>query len=65
MQVGLVTAQHEISLVEMPTPEPSSGKAVVDITYCGICGTDIHAFQSGEPYNPAICGHDGWAMSAQ
>ena len=31
---------------------------VVDITLCGICGTDIHAYQSGNPYNPAICGHE-------
>jgi (R,R)-butanediol dehydrogenase/meso-butanediol dehydrogenase/diacetyl reductase len=33
---------------------------VVDIALCGICGTDIHAYQSGQPYNPAICGHE-WA----
>jgi (R,R)-butanediol dehydrogenase/meso-butanediol dehydrogenase/diacetyl reductase len=32
----------------------------VDIAFCGICGTDIHAYQSGRPYNPAICGHE-WA----
>jgi (R,R)-butanediol dehydrogenase/meso-butanediol dehydrogenase/diacetyl reductase len=42
----------------MPEPVPSDGKAVVDITYCGICGTDVHAFLSGHPYNPAICGHE-------
>jgi threonine dehydrogenase-like Zn-dependent dehydrogenase len=39
----------------MPEPLPVSGKAVVQI---GICGTDLHALQSGEPYNPAICGHE-------
>jgi (R,R)-butanediol dehydrogenase / meso-butanediol dehydrogenase / diacetyl reductase len=33
---------------------------VVDISYCGICGTDVHAYQSGAPYTPAICGHE-WA----
>ncbi|MGI9326113.1 MAG: zinc-dependent alcohol dehydrogenase [Pseudomonadales bacterium] len=58
MQVGLVTGQRSISLVDMPDPTPSTGKAVVDISYCGICGTDLHAFLSGEPYNPAICGHE-------
>ncbi len=58
MQVGLVTGQRDISLVDMPDPTPSAGKAVVDIRYCGICGTDLHAFLSGEPYNPAICGHE-------
>jgi len=58
MQVGLVTGKEQVTLVEMPDPQPEPGKAVVDITFCGICGTDIHAFQSGEPYNPAICGHE-------
>jgi (R,R)-butanediol dehydrogenase/meso-butanediol dehydrogenase/diacetyl reductase len=58
MQVGLVTGKEQVTLVEMPDPVPEPGKAVVDIALCGICGTDIHAFQSGGPYNPAICGHE-------
>ncbi len=58
MQVGLVTGLRNIDLVEFPDPMPEPGKAVVDITYCGICGTDVHAYLSGEPYNPAICGHE-------
>lgn len=58
MQAGLVTGARTVSLVEMPQPRPEPGKAVVDISYCGICGTDLHAFLSGEPYNPAICGHE-------
>jgi (R,R)-butanediol dehydrogenase/meso-butanediol dehydrogenase/diacetyl reductase len=58
MQVGLVTGKQQVTLVEMPNPEPVPGKAVVDVALCGICGTDIHAFQSGDPYNPAICGHE-------
>jgi (R,R)-butanediol dehydrogenase/meso-butanediol dehydrogenase/diacetyl reductase len=58
MQVGLVTGKGRLELREFPDPIPSPGKAVVRITYCGICGTDLHAYQSGEPYNPAICGHE-------
>jgi len=60
MQVGLVTGKRQITLRELPEPEPSAGKAVVEIAYCGICGTDLHAWASGAPYNPAICGHE-WA----
>jgi (R,R)-butanediol dehydrogenase / meso-butanediol dehydrogenase / diacetyl reductase len=63
MQVGLVTGKRKIDLVEMPDPDPSPGKVVVDISYCGICGTDVHAYLSGEPYNPAICGHE-WVGNA-
>ena len=58
MLVGLVTGKSNVELIEMPVPQPEPGKAVVDVAYCGICGTDLHAYQSGEPYNPAICGHE-------
>lgn len=58
MQVGLVTGRHQVDLREFPDPQPEAGKAVVRIAYCGICGTDVHAYQSGSPYNPAICGHE-------
>jgi (R,R)-butanediol dehydrogenase / meso-butanediol dehydrogenase / diacetyl reductase len=58
MQAGLVTGRHRIELREFPDPRPAPGRAVVQIAYCGICGTDVHAYQSGTPYNPAICGHE-------
>ncbi|MGD8829270.1 MAG: zinc-binding dehydrogenase [Pseudomonadales bacterium] len=58
MLVGLVTGRERLELKEFPEPTPEPGKAVVQIDYCGICGTDVHAFQSGQPYNPAICGHE-------
>jgi (R,R)-butanediol dehydrogenase/meso-butanediol dehydrogenase/diacetyl reductase len=65
MQVGLVTGRRRVELKEFPEPQPEAGKAVVQIAYCGICGTDVHAYQSGEPYNPAICGHEwGGTVSA-
>jgi len=58
MQVGLVKGRRRLELESFPDPEPAPGKAVVQIAYCGICGTDLHAYQSGAPYNPAICGHE-------
>ncbi len=58
MQVGLVTGKEQIELKDFPEPVVEPGKVVVDIAYCGICGTDLHAWLSGSPYNPAICGHE-------
>jgi (R,R)-butanediol dehydrogenase/meso-butanediol dehydrogenase/diacetyl reductase len=60
MQVGLITGHEKIELKEFPVPVAEPGKAVVEISHCGICGTDLHAFHTGDPYNPAICGHE-WA----
>ena len=58
MHAALVTGLKQVELVEFPDPEASAGRAVVQVAYCGICGTDLHAWLSGEPYNPAICGHE-------
>ena len=49
MQVGLVVGKRQVALRDLPDPEPAPGKAVVEIAYCGICGTDVYAWASGEP----------------
>lgn len=58
MQVGLITGKGSVELHEMPEPVAGPGAVVVDVTYCGICGTDVHAFQSGDPYPAGLCGHE-------
>ena len=60
MKVGLITGHEKIELQDFPDPVAEQGLAVVEISHCGICGTDLHAFHTGSPYNPAICGHE-WA----
>jgi len=58
MKAGLVTGLRRFELVEVPDPAPVPGTAVIEVGYCGICGTDVHGFLSDQPYNPAICGHE-------
>ncbi len=58
MRAALITGLHRLELLEVAEPKVTADGAVVDISYCGICGTDVHAYQSGAPYNPAICGHE-------
>ncbi len=58
MLAAVITGHHQLDLIEVPVPVPSPGGVVVDIMLCGVCGTDIHAYQSGATYNPAICGHE-------
>lgn len=58
MRAALITGRHTLELREFAEPSPADAGVVVDIALCGVCGTDIHAFQSGQPYHPAICGHE-------
>ena len=58
MFAALITGQGSVEFREFPDPTPAPAGVVVDIAFCGICGTDIHAYQSGRSYNPAICGHE-------
>ena len=60
MFAALITGKGTVEMVEFADPTPAPKGVVVDISFCGICGTDIHAYQSGKPYHPAICGHE-WA----
>jgi (R,R)-butanediol dehydrogenase/meso-butanediol dehydrogenase/diacetyl reductase len=58
MYAALITGKETVELREFPDPTPAPTGVVVDIAFCGICGTDIHAYQSGREYTPAICGHE-------
>ena len=60
MHAALVTGRHQVEFREFPDPVPAADGVVVDIALCGICGTDVHAYTSGRPYRPSICGHE-WA----
>jgi len=60
VRAALIVGKGRLEMREFPDPVPAAEGVVVDIALCGICGTDVHAYQSGKPYNPAICGHE-WA----
>lgn len=61
VDVALITGKEQVEIQQFDLPEPQGDDGVVvDISLCGVCGTDIHAWQSGSEYNPAICGHE-WA----
>jgi threonine dehydrogenase-like Zn-dependent dehydrogenase len=35
--------EGNLSVVELPTPQPAAGQLLLDVRRCGICGSDLHA----------------------
>jgi (R,R)-butanediol dehydrogenase / meso-butanediol dehydrogenase / diacetyl reductase len=54
-----VAEDRRLVAVERPAPEPGPGQALVEVAYCGICGSDLH-FRDVPELFPAgtIPGHE-------
>ena len=61
MLAALITGKDTVELREFPDPTPAPTGVVVDIAFCGICGTDVHAYQSGRPTTRRSAGTSGRA----
>src|SRR4029079_6157455 len=45
--------EGDIRIEDVPAPEqPGPGEAIVEVAYCGICGTDLHEYQDGPHFIP-------------
>ncbi|MCO8269091.1 alcohol dehydrogenase catalytic domain-containing protein [Actinoplanes sp. TRM 88003] len=57
-RVARLTAAGVITVTDEAVPVAGPGEALVRLTACGICGTDVHAY-AGRPANlPITLGHD-------
>ena len=63
MKVAVMTEIGKIELGERPIPQPRSGEVLVKLEYVGVCGSDLHYFETGaigdfvvEP--PLVLGHE-------
>lgn len=44
MQAVKYHGPKHVKLVEIPIPSVGPGQVLVEVMYCGICGTDVHAY---------------------
>lgn len=50
---------RNVEFVDIPKPTAGPGQVVVKIAYCGICGTDIHAYSMEGIFNwELVLGHE-------
>ncbi|MEM7326793.1 MAG: zinc-binding dehydrogenase [Actinomycetota bacterium] len=58
MRVTTLLGPRRLEIVEVPDPVAGPGTVVVDIDRCGIGGTDVEAFRTGQVPSPAWFGHE-------
>ena len=58
MQAAVLNGPFDLQVVEKPKPGLCAGEVLVRVNYCGICGSDLHAYKSGLfPFGMTI-GHE-------
>lgn len=63
MRTAVMTGLKELRMEERPIPRPMPGEVLVKIEYIGICGSDLHYYESGRIGNfivepPFVLGHE-------
>ena len=59
MRALVLKAIHELEFIpDFPNPTPAKDEVLINVKYCGICGSDLEAFQYGKVLMPLIPGHE-------
>ncbi|MBI2764660.1 MAG: alcohol dehydrogenase catalytic domain-containing protein [Chloroflexi bacterium] len=58
MKAAVLRAGGRFAVEDVPDPVPTGRQAVLRVTYCGICGSDLHALRAGTLPEGAILGHE-------
>jgi len=60
MRALYYTGTMQSELRDAPDPVPGDGEVLVDVSHCGICGSDMHAWHGHDPRRvpPLILGHE-------
>jgi threonine dehydrogenase-like Zn-dependent dehydrogenase len=59
MKAAVYKGVRNVVIEDRPKPVAGPGQAVVKVEYCGICGTDVHAYkEAGMMEPPVILGHE-------
>ena len=58
MKAAVYKGEQRFEVRDVPTPEAGPGQILVKVKYCGICGTDVHAFQYDVAPAGSVMGHE-------
>jgi 2-desacetyl-2-hydroxyethyl bacteriochlorophyllide A dehydrogenase len=58
MRAVVVAGPRRLAVENVPDPTPEPGQAVLRVSACGICGSDLHMHQAGYLPAGAVMGHE-------
>lgn len=58
MKTVVISGPGNLEIIEKPKPQPAPGEILVKVDYCGICGSDLHAFHTGFLQPDLTIGHE-------
>ncbi|MBC7250835.1 MAG: zinc-binding dehydrogenase [Anaerolineae bacterium] len=58
MKAAVFRGVGRIEIADLPVPEPGPGEVVIKVHYCGICGSDIDAYEVGTYEAGLVIGHE-------
>ncbi len=60
MPAAVYIGDGELAVRDIPVPAPGPGDVLVEVSHCGICGTDLHLVLEGYARPGSVLGHE-WA----
>lgn len=58
MRALMYRAVRNVEVVELPVLEPAEGEVLLEVSHCGICGTDLHVVLEGMSPPDRVGGHE-------
>ena len=58
MKAAVYKGNRQLSVEEIPTPEPGPNQVLVRVKYCAICGTDVHGVLYDAVPPGSVLGHE-------
>lgn len=64
MRAAMLYGRHDLRVEDQPVPEVGPGQVLLKVSYCGICGSDVHSFEGMQanihrrPAGPRAMGHE-------
>ncbi len=70
MKTAVMTGLEDVEIVRRPIPKPAAGEVLVKVEYVGVCGSDLHYYETGRIGDyvasfPFVLGHEAGGTVAE